>query len=149
MRFTVVFLLIWTATITLDVLGSSATAQTPVELQRWLGPQHWERDVDGPILSLGEPGEFDDTHIFAPMVATDSGRFLLWYCGSQGFAHDLAKQRTVDERVFQLGLATSDDGKQFERHAKRPVCVLDEERLSILTPAVLRNPDGSVLREEG
>ena len=48
-----------------------AAGQIPQELQRWLGPQNWRRDVDGPILSLGESGEFDDTHIFAPMVAWD------------------------------------------------------------------------------
>jgi hypothetical protein len=128
---------------------ASASAQTPRAVERWLGPQDWQRDADGPILSLGAHGDFDDTHIFAPMAAIDRGRFLLWYCGSQGFAHDLSKTRTVDERVYKLGLATSMDGKRFEKHPKGPVFSLDEARLSILTPSVLRNPDGSVLREDG
>lgn len=127
----------------------TSSAQVPDALHRWLGPQHWQRDVDGPILSLGEQGAFDDTHIFAPMVATDGGRFLLWYCGSQGFAHDLSKRRTVDERVFKLGLAGSEDGKRFTRHPSGPVFAMEEEGLSILTPSVLRNADGSVLRENG
>ncbi len=87
------------------VFVSPAAAQLPPELKRWLGPQNWRRDVNGPILSLGKSGHFDDTHIFAPMVAWDKDQFLLWYCGSQGFAHDLSKKRTVDERVFKLGLA--------------------------------------------
>ena len=132
-----------------SVFSAPASADVPRDLERWLGPQVWERDVDGPILSLGEAGDFDDTHIFAPMVARDEDRFLLWYCGSRGFAHDLAKQRTADERVFKLGLATSEDGKHFQRHAAGPVFALDDPRRSVLTPTVLRNPDGSVLREAG
>jgi predicted GH43/DUF377 family glycosyl hydrolase len=118
-------------------------------LERWLGPQVWQRDVGGPILSLGAAGDFDDTHLFAPMVARDEGRFLMWYCGSQGFAHDLAKERKPDERVFKLGLATSNDGRRFERHKENPVFALDDPKRSVLTPTVLRSADGSVLREAG
>ncbi|MFP6676849.1 MAG: hypothetical protein VB878_17325 [Pirellulaceae bacterium] len=132
-----------------SVFISSAAAEVPQQLQRWLGPQDWRRDVDGPILSLGKSGQFDDTHIFAPMVALDKDRFLLWYCGSRGFAHDLSKTRTVDERVFELGLATSKDGKRFERHPAGSVYQLNEGKHSVLTPTVLRNADGSVLREAG
>jgi predicted GH43/DUF377 family glycosyl hydrolase len=126
-----------------------ASAQSPPELARWLGPQEWVRDVDGPILALGKNGDFDDTHIFAPHVAIDEGRFLLWYCGSTGFAHDLAPMRTADERVFQLGLATSTDGTQFQKNPTGAVFAHPEDRMSILTPTVLRNSDGSVLREDG
>lgn len=129
-------------------LRAEEGGQVPPELQRWLTPQKWVRDVEGPIISLGKAGEFDDTHLFAPTVARDENKFLLWYCGSQGFAHDLSKQRTPDERVFKLGLATSGDGKKFEKHAG-PVFGLNEDRMSILTPTVLRNPDGSVQREDG
>ncbi len=145
----ILFLTIWSLLLGPDVFVSSAAAQVPDQLKRWLGPQDWKRDVDGPILSLGKSGEFDDTHIFAPMVATDNGRFLLWYCGSQGFAHDLSKKRLPDERVFKLGLATSNDGKRFEKHADGPVFMLEDAKRSVLTPTVLRNPDGSVLREDG
>ena len=133
----------------LSIASDLAAEDVPANVKAWLAPQSWQRDVDGPILTLGKPGEFDDTHIFAPSVATDSGRFLLWYCGSQGFAHDLAKQRTRDERVFGLGLATSSDGKKFDKHPGGAVYALEEDRLSILTPTVLRNSDGSVMREEG
>jgi predicted GH43/DUF377 family glycosyl hydrolase len=132
-----------------SVFVSHATAQVPSKLKRWLEPQDWKRDVDGPIVSLGKSGEFDDTHIFAPTVACDNGRYLLWYCGSQGFAHDLSKKRMPDERVFHLGLATSKDGKRFEKHPGGPVYHLEDDNRSVLTPTVLRNPDGSVLRENG
>jgi hypothetical protein len=144
-------LIIVACTLLTPLGGSTALAddQAPEQLKPWLQPQTWQRDADGPVLSLGKPGDFDDTHIFAPMVATDDGRFLLWYCGSQGFAHDLSPTRTRDERVFKLGLATSADGVRVAKHPGGPVYALDEERLSVLTPTILRNPDGSVLRENG
>jgi hypothetical protein len=133
----------------LGVCVPATSAQLPQQVQCWLGPQVWERDVDGPIVSLGKPGEFDDTHIFAPTVAIDRGRFLLWYCGSTGTARDLSGQRVPDERVFKLGLATSTDGKRFDKHPDGPVMVLDDDKRSILTPTVLREPDGSATREDG
>jgi predicted GH43/DUF377 family glycosyl hydrolase len=128
---------------------STPDAEVPAELRRWLGPQPWERDAAGPVLSLGEAGAFDDTHIFAPAVATDGGRFLMWYCGSRGFAHDLSPTRTADERVFKLGLAESADGKNFSRHPGGAVFAMDQGKMSVLTPCVLRHPDGSVRREDG
>lgn len=130
------------------VLSSSAVGATPPELLPWLAPQQWRRDVDGPVLSLGKPGEFDDTHIFAPTVARENGKYLMWYCGSQGFAHDLAPTRSRDERIFRLGLATSDDGRHFIRHPG-PVLELTTPRLSILTPSVLRDAKGNFVREGG
>src|SRR5262245_58213740 len=133
--------MIWMAMLGLTVCGQAGDAQDTVQVDRklqiWLGPQDWQRDVDGPILSLRTAGELGATDLFAPTVATDAGRFLPWYSGSQGFAHDLAKERRPDERVFRLGLATSDDGKRFEKHPKGPVLAL-ADRLSVLTPSVLR-----------
>ena len=72
--------------------------EQPERIKLWLRPQAWQRDVDGPILSLGESGKFDDTHIFAPAVIRENDGYLMWYCGSRG---------AVNERVFRLGLATS------------------------------------------
>jgi predicted GH43/DUF377 family glycosyl hydrolase len=115
-------------------------AQPPRELAKWLGPQRWEKDVAGPVLSLGAAGEFDDTHIFAPAVIEEKNRFLVWYCGSRG---------TRATRVFRLGLATSSDGKAFERHPHNPVLGFDDGIRSVLTPALLRQGDGGVLREDG
>jgi hypothetical protein len=126
-----------------------AADEVPPQIKPWLVPQKWQRDTDEPALSLGEKGAFDDTHMFAPMVARDGQRFLMWYCGSRGFAYDLSKERTPDERVFSLGLATSDDGKRFMRSGTAPAFSLDDKRRSVLTPTVLRNPDGSLVREDG
>ena len=113
----------------------------PPEIRQWLeSPQQWQRDADGPIISLGEKGQFDDTHIFSPMVAFEDNRFQLWYCGSTS---------SVAQRVFQLGMATSQDGINFEKHQNNPVYSFGNGKNSILTPSLLRTGDGSTLRENG
>ncbi|MCI0456566.1 MAG: hypothetical protein L0Z62_06255, partial [Gemmataceae bacterium] len=120
--------------------GLASAAEPPSELARWLKPQAWERDTPGPILSLGKAGAFDDQHIFAPAVVEERGEFLLWYSGSRG---------APGNRVFRLGLATGKDGKQFARHQENPVLQFQEGARSVLTPALLRKGDGTVLREGG
>ena len=129
------------------VVGSQfvASGEEPAKvvepaLRPWLQPQEWVRDTDGPIVSLGEPGEFDDTHLFAPCVARLDDRYFLWYSGSTG---------AVAERVFDLGLAISRDGRTFEKDAGNPVFRFGDGRHSVLTATLLRRPDGSVLREGG
>ncbi|MDA1138392.1 MAG: acetylxylan esterase [Planctomycetota bacterium] len=107
--------------------------------EKWLGPQSWERDSGGPIVSLGKEGEFDDTHLFAPCVSYENGTYRLYYPGSRG---------AVAERVFQLGMATSRDGIHFKKNSG-PVLSFPDKKHSILTPALLRQPNGSTLREEG
>ena len=127
------------------VLSCYITAPTfgdelPEKLKPWLEPQSWQRDTNGPILSPGQPGQFDDTHIFAPAVVRENDLYLLWYCGSRG---------AVKERVFRLGLATSENGRLFTRHKNNPVYGFNDDQHSILTPTLLRSPDGQVLRQDG
>ncbi|HEX2474841.1 MAG TPA: hypothetical protein VHK01_08850 [Lacipirellulaceae bacterium] len=115
----------------------------------WLGPQNWVRDLDEPTLSLGEPGAFDDTHLFAPMVLREDDHYRLWYCGSTGLAHDVAPTRVPDRRLFKIGLATSDDGLRFKKYAANPIFQIDSHARSILTPTILRDADGRPVREAG
>ncbi len=129
----------WIVFLSLGVF-SDLVPEPPRELTPWFNPQIWERDTAGPIVSLGESGEFDDMHIFAPAVAEENGRFSLWYCGSRG---------TPGNRVFRLGLATGSDGKRFEKYSENPVFEFSDAKHSVLTPALLRNSDGTVLRENG
>jgi len=106
----------------------------------WRGPQKWIRDAEQPCLSLGAEGAFDDTHIFAPCVAFEDGRFRMWYCGSRG---------GVDERVFSLGLANSTDGMHFKRYPASPVFSCPDGTHSVLAPTLLRLPTGEVFRQGG
>lgn len=122
------------------VQAADEPAQPVPSLEHWLGPQNWVRDVDHPVVELGQPGQFDDRHLFAPCVARIDGRFLLWYSGST---------QDVANRVFSLGLATSDDGRTFVKHAANPVLKFEDGRRSVLTAALLRGPDGVPLYEDG
>ena len=107
---------------------------------KWQQPQNWIRDTDQPCVSLGKSGDFDDMHLFALCVAFENGEYRLWYPGSRG---------DVEERVFKLGLAISTDGIRFTKHPNAPVYEFGNGKNSVLTPTLLRNPDGSLLRENG
>src|SRR4051812_35414329 len=124
----------------------------------WLKPIDWQRDSDTPVLSLGEKGAFDDQHIFAPHVIYEDGEFSMYYSGSQrcvdagtykGKAKDPAHPEQSDQRLFKLGLARSKDGIHFRRHSTDPVFRFGDEIHSVVTAAILKNPDGSVHREDG
>lgn len=117
-----------------------AHAEIPPELQRWLGPQEWVRDRADPLIAVGKPGDFDDTHVLGPAIEIENGRQRLWYCGSQG---------DRQHRCYRLGLATSVDGKTFEKYPGKPLLEFGDGKHSVLTPTLLRNPDGTVFRENG
>jgi hypothetical protein len=116
-------------------IGASSSSN----LSYALAPQVWRYDTEKPVLELGTAGAFDDTHIFAPCVAFENGQYTMWYCGSRG---------AVVDRVFSMGRATSNDGITFSKDAA-PVYNFGDGKHSILTPALLRGDDGSVLRENG
>jgi hypothetical protein len=118
----------------------SETEEMGTAYSPWMGPQEWAKETGGPVLARGEAGAFDDMHIFAPCVAYEDGEFFMLYPGSQG---------AVEERVFRLGLATSRDGVRFEKSPSPPVFEYGDGKHSVLTPALLRSPDGSLLREDG
>ena len=109
-------------------------------MELWLSPQAWVRDTSKPILELGEPGAFDDMHILTPLVALENDKYRLWYSGSRG---------EVDKRIFRLGMATSSNGKSFNKYASNPIFEFGNQKHSIVTPTFLRKPSGAVLREHG
>ena len=106
--------------------------------------QHWQRDK-GPCIALGAAGAFDDMHLFAPCVAYAAGAYVMWYSGSR---HSVDDHTRTDQRAFTLGRATSADGINFTKDDRSPVCRLAGTR-SILTPTLLRHPDGAACREKG
>ncbi len=97
----------------------------------------WVRNSIGPVLSLGEPGAFDDRHLFAPCVVRMGGDYWMYYCGSRG---------EVANRVFSMGLATSRDGVNFEKHPESPVFDFEDDLHSVLTPTILSEIDGNPIQ---
>ena len=71
------------------------------DLDRWLAPQNWTRD-DGPCISLGAAGAFDDTHVFCPAVIFEDGRYRIWYAGRCDEIHE--------HKYFAVGTATWSPG---------------------------------------
>ncbi len=128
------------ATIALAGFAAAAEAQSVDGLLKRYSEQSWRRDVDGPVLSLGQAGAFDDTHLLSPCVARLDGKYFLWYVGSRG---------NVADRVFRVGLAVSDDGRTFRRHETNPVLQFPDGRHSIVTPTLLAENNGTPIREQG
>ncbi len=107
--------------------------------ERWLAPQHWQRDGgDDPVIGLGEEGAFDDQHLFAPCAMWEDDQFRLYYSGSSA---------TVAQRVFRMGHASGIDGIHFRKHPHEPVFEIIDGSHSVLTPALLRRETGQVVRE--
>ena len=131
---------VWVGCVWLCGAGPRLEAGPP-GLQSWLeSPQEWRRDTDGPVLSLGAAGAFDDTHLFAPTAARHGEGVRLWYSGSSG---------AVDGRLFRLGLAESRDGRTFQKSPRNPLFAFGDGARSVVTPTLLRGPDGVPLREGG
>lgn len=97
-----------------------------------------ERVSDEPLLSLGEPGTFDDSGVMPSCLIRDGDKLRLYYIGWNVIG-------TVPYRV-SIGLAVSDDGgRSFQRYSVGPVFdrSLDEPYF-VTTPCVLR--DGGIWR---
>ncbi|MCC6123479.1 MAG: hypothetical protein IT426_00805 [Pirellulales bacterium] len=153
-------------------------------MDRWLKPQQWNRCSDKPPITLGEPGKFDDMHVFAPAAIFENGEYWLYYCGSQGGADvrkiykgnlpaaakteppkagGAAKKPAAmpvnkdgypamvqRERLYKIGLAKSKDGVHFTRaNDGDAVFEFGDGIHSAITPAILRNTDGTPVRENG
>lgn len=69
---------------------------------------NWTRSLPGPVLTQGDPGEWDENYIFAPMVIEEHGLYRMWYIGSD------ANWRS------RVGYATSPDGETWTKSASNP-----------------------------
>ncbi|HUP81464.1 MAG TPA: hypothetical protein VM260_23135 [Pirellula sp.] len=87
------------AVLTLLILVGRVLGEPPSELVPWLTDQTWQRDVDGPVLSLGRGGqphavqqsisldgiEWTDvspiqiSRAYAPSVVKTDGGYEMWY----------------------------------------------------------------------
>ena len=148
----------WAFAWIISVAGGSLAGEPDAAFARWLKPQDWQRDSDKPALSLGEKG--------SSTTSTSSRRTSSTRTASSGCttaARSAASMRAPtragprtrrspeksDQRLFKLGLAKSKDGVHFTRHSADPVFSFGDDIHSVVTAAILKNPDGSVHREDG
>ena len=81
----------------------------------------WEKHESNPILEEGETGEWDDHSAYGPMVIYHDDMYKMYYTGRNG-------------NIYQVGLATSDDGINWTKDIKNPImstenpCTWDSNR---------------------
>jgi len=95
----------------------------------------WTKHAANPVMSAGPVGSFDDGSIWPGTVIFDGEKYRMWYTG----------ERDVDDFVWTIGYAESDDGLSWTRHPE-PVVVPDPawNDFIVYAPAVVF--DGSTYR---
>lgn len=91
---------------------------------------NWVRRSTQPVLSPGNPGEWDGLYIESPSVLYDGVSYLMWYSG-------------IDTTYkVRIGVATSPDGIYWKKYAGNPVIdggsIYSWEGLSVATPAIIK-----------
>jgi predicted GH43/DUF377 family glycosyl hydrolase len=125
----------------------------------------WQRDREDPVIKIGEKGQFDDQHLFAPNVIRMGEEYWLYYSGSQNDviakgiykpASELTdaqkariRKNKDKDRLYKVGLAKSKDGVHFQKYEGSPVFGFGDGRKGIVTPSMLRDSDGAAVREQG
>jgi len=73
---------------------------------------------EGLVLTVGEPGRWDDGKIYTGNICKHKGRFYLFYTG-------IREHPKPDEPVSLIGVAVSDDLVNWTKHPDNPVLVPD------------------------
>lgn len=103
----------------------------------------WVKSGRNPMLSLGQGDAFDSQNIMAPSIAKDGGRYYLFYAGGP-----LGPRNGGELVRYQLGLALSSDGENWKKTGK-PLLPLGDRDNFHVTPALLREPSGGLLKQDG
>lgn len=77
----------------------------------------WHLELD-PVLENGEPGNWDETGVFQPVVYYEGGTYHMWYSGFEGLTF---------WDSMQEGYATSTDGINWVKDTNNPVITLGED----------------------
>ncbi len=89
---------------------------------------HWQRSAANPVLTPGNPGDWDALYIESPAVVFDGTTYFMYFSGV-----------SADYRV-RIGLATSSDGIHWTKYPANPVLteggLLDWDGFSVGTPTV-------------
>jgi len=102
----------------------------------------WIKSAKNPMLRLGNDGEFDSQNIMSPSIVKDGRRYYLFYAGGP-----LGPRNGGELVRYQLGLALSRDGESWKKTGK-PLLPLGERDDFHVTPALLRDPSGNLLKQD-
>jgi hypothetical protein len=89
---------------------------------------HWTKSSANPVLSNGQPGDFDSEHVHYGPVLFHNNQYWFWYSGHNG-------------QHWQIGLAASSDGIHWTKHPDNPVLTVGNtgewDAYSVISPAVI------------
>jgi sucrose-6-phosphate hydrolase SacC (GH32 family) len=103
----------------------------------------WVKSDRNPMLSLGKDEAFDSQNIMSPSIVKEGNRYFLFYAGGPS-----GPRNGGDLVRYQLGLALSPDGEAWTKTGK-PLLPLGERDNFHVTPALLREPGGGLLKQGG
>ncbi len=89
---------------------------------------HWTKSSANPVLSNGQPGDFDSEHVHYGPVLFHDEQYWFWYSGHNG-------------QHWQIGLAISEDGIHWTKHPDNPVLAVGSngewDAYGVISPAVI------------
>ena len=100
-----------------------------------------ERNPASPVLDLGNPGTFDDTHVYDPAVLFDGFSYHMWYGG-----------RPSASGSITIGYAGSTDGETWTRVSQSAVLSTTYaawDHSHVYGPSVAATDDGYVMAYQG
>ncbi len=99
--------------------------------------------IGNPVVSLGKGDVWDSHNIFAPMVVKNNDRYWMYYsAGPNG------PKNGRDYTDYQIGLAVSEDGFNFQKNRGNPLLPLGLRDNFHAKPAILRDAEGCLLKED-
>lgn len=89
---------------------------------------HWTKSGANPVLSNGQPGDFDSEHVHYGPVLFHDDQYWFWYSGHNG-------------QHWQIGLAISEDGIHWAKHPDNPALTVGSngewDAYGVISPAVI------------
>jgi beta-1,2-mannobiose phosphorylase / 1,2-beta-oligomannan phosphorylase len=63
----------------------------------------WQRHAGNPVITHGDPGDFDSINVYKPFVVIDGDRWRMWFNASAPIS---GTDRDLDNRIEQIGYAS-------------------------------------------
>jgi predicted GH43/DUF377 family glycosyl hydrolase len=64
---------------------------------------NWERHANNPVITHGNPGEWDSINVYKPFVVVDGDEWRMWFNASSPIE---GADTHIDNRIEQIGFAS-------------------------------------------